>query len=151
PLIEKGGYGGANVVAGPMPEFTPDGRFLVWESGEGALRLLSTDTGREVVRLESPDQGRCNYLSFSPDGRLLIASNGDYPALHVWALQELRRQLKGMDLDWDAEPYAAAPEAPRPPPRPLQVQAEDAGLGVQAQKRADALALTTRPGNSSPG
>ncbi len=98
PAIEKGGYGRS------APEFSPDGQFLAWESGEGALRLIDTTTGRDLARLESPDQGRCEYTTFSQDGRLLITTNRDYPAVHVWDLHELRKQLKEMGLDWDAPP-----------------------------------------------
>jgi WD40 repeat protein/tetratricopeptide (TPR) repeat protein len=108
---------------GPLPEFTPDGQFLVWENGQGALRLLSTTTGREVARLESPDQGRCGYTTFTPDGRLMITTNGDYATLHVWDLHELRRHLKEMHLGWDAPSDAAANEGPiRYPLAPLQVE-----------------------------
>src|SRR4029077_10615488 len=99
-----GGWGGT----GPMPEFTPDSRLLAWESGEGALRLLSTASGREVARLESPDQGRCGYTTFSPDGKFLITINSDYTAIHVWDLHTLRQQLKELDLDWKADPYPPA-------------------------------------------
>jgi len=142
PVIEKGsgsGWGGT----GPLPEFTPDGRLLAWESGEGALRLLSTTTGREVARLESPDQGRCGYTTFSPDGRLLITTNADYPAIHVWDLGELRQQLRELDLDWKADPYppAAKPEPNIPGTPPLSVEIDRGGLGGLTKVREAATRL----------
>jgi serine/threonine protein kinase/WD40 repeat protein len=132
PLFDRG-------PGGAMPEFTPDGRFLVWESGEGALQLLNTATGREVVRLESPDLGRCDHTTFSPDGRLLITRNGDYTAIHAWDLPELRRQLKTLDLDWEAPPYPAEAARPRSFPPPLQVKIDRTGLTAVTQKRRAAI------------
>jgi hypothetical protein len=130
PVVEKGndaGYSGT----GPLPEFTPDGQFLVWESGEGELRLLSTTTGQEVARLESPDQGRCGYTTFTANGRLLITNNKDYTTLHVWDLHELRRLLQDMDLDWDAPPATAAADRPsRSLLPPLQVEVPDGVKGL---------------------
>jgi WD40 repeat protein len=102
-----------------MHSFSPDGQLLVWESGEGALRLLDTTTGRQLARLESPDEGRCHYITFSPDGRFLISRNLDSQLLHVWDLHELRRQLKDLGLDWNPppdptpEPRAGAVPLPR--------------------------------------
>jgi eukaryotic-like serine/threonine-protein kinase len=120
---------------GPLPEFTPDGQLLAWESGDGALRLLSTVTGRDVARLESPDQGRCGYTTFTPDGRLLITCNKESSAIHVWDLHELRRQLRDMDLDWEAPTDPAAPN--EPPTRfrlpPLRVDTPDS-MGELAKK-----------------
>jgi serine/threonine protein kinase/WD40 repeat protein len=152
PVIEKGSDAGWSGT-GPLPEFTPpDGQFLVWESGEGALRLLSTVTGREVARLESPDQGRGGYTTFSPDGRLLITNN-DTTTVHVWDLHELRRLLRDMDLDWDAPPDPAA--AQERPTRfllpPLQVETPDGLKGLAEkwrtaqQQKKEARLLVTGP------
>jgi WD40 repeat protein len=87
-----------------MPSFSPNGQLLVWESGEGALRLLDTKTGRQLARLESPDEGRGRYNTFSPEGRFLIVGNLDFQILHVWDMHELRRQLQALDLDWNLRP-----------------------------------------------
>jgi serine/threonine protein kinase/WD40 repeat protein len=115
-------------------EFSPDSQLLASERGDGALRLLSPSTGRELAVLESPDQGRTGCSSFSPDGRFLIATNSDCMTVHVWDLHELRRLLKGMDLDWDAPPDPAAKERPaRLLQPPLQVEIPD-GLSGLAQK-----------------
>jgi serine/threonine protein kinase/WD40 repeat protein len=120
---------------GFVVEFSPDGRLLASERGDGALRLLSPSTGQDLALLESPDQGRTGYVSFSPDSRLLIATNTDYATVHVWDLHELRRLLKEMDLDWDAPPDPAlAKDRPaRLLQPPLQVEISD-GLRGLTQK-----------------
>ena len=143
PVVIDNGSGAGWGGTGPMPEFTPDGRLLVWESGEGALRLVSTATGREVARLESPDQGRCGYTTFSPDGKFLITINSDYTAIHVWDLHTLRQQLKELDLDWNADPYAPAvkPEPIPPGTPPLTVEIDSGGLGGLTKKQETALRL----------
>jgi serine/threonine protein kinase/WD40 repeat protein len=140
PVIEKGSDAGWSSGTGPLPEFTPDGQLLAWESGEGALRLLSTATGREVARLESPDQGRCGYTTFTPGGRFLITTNYDTTTLHVWDLHELRRLLREMSLDWDApsDPAAANDEPTRLLLPPLQVEIPDDTRGL-VQKWQTAL------------
>jgi serine/threonine protein kinase/WD40 repeat protein len=122
------------------PEFSPDGKLLPAESGDGAMRLLSTDTGRELVRLESPDQGRCHYTTFSPDGRYFIGTNMDFATVQVWDLRALREQLRELDLDWKADPDPpAAKRDPDPPGTPpLSVEIDLGGLGGVAKKRDNA-------------
>jgi WD40 repeat protein len=151
PQIDVGGHGF------PPPEFSPDGKLLAWESGDGSIRLLNATTGRELVRLESPDQGRCVYTTFSPDGNYFIATNADSPAIHVWDLRALRKRLKELDLDWKAAPAppAAKPEPNIPGTPPLAVEIDDGGLSGVGPKRAAAIRLnnevwllaTARPRN----
>jgi WD40 repeat protein len=137
PQINIGGYGREG------PEVSPDSKLLAWESGDGAVRLLNATTGREVVRLESADQGRCTFITFSPDGNYFIATNSDFPAINVWDLGELRKQLKELDLDWKADPLppTAKPEPIRPGTPPLSVEIDSGGLGGFAKKRAAATQL----------
>jgi len=111
-----------------MHSFSPDGRLLVWESGEGVLRLLDTMTGRQLARLESPDEGRCHYTTFSPEGRFLITRNLDSQIIHVWDMHELRRQLQALDLDWNPPPDPPlGPGAGAPLPR-LEVEVDPGSL-----------------------
>jgi eukaryotic-like serine/threonine-protein kinase len=83
------------------PAFSPDGKLLVVESGAGVAVLLDPETGKEVARLEDPNQHRARHFTFSPDGTKLVSANSDGNCLHVWDLQALRRRLAAMDLDWD--------------------------------------------------
>ncbi len=127
-------------------QFSADGRLLPWESGDGAVRLVSTATGEELVRLETPDQGRSNYITFTPDGNHLLASNMDYPAINVWDLGRLRQHLKELDLDWIAEPLPSRtllePNLPGTPPLTVTI---DHGKFGGVTKNQYAWRLVTGP------
>ncbi len=53
---------------------------------------------------------------FSPDGSQLVVTTHDGPAVHVWDLRAIRKQLARMDLDWDAPAYSDDEPASRPLP-----------------------------------
>jgi WD40 repeat protein len=127
-----------NFDVGPMPEFSPDGNLLAWEPGNGALRLIDVATGLELAELENPNQGRSDYITFTADSTQLIARNLDSSTLQVWDLRELRKRLKDLDLDWDAQPYPSATEEHpvRPLFPPLQL-AIDNPFGRIAGQRED--------------
>jgi WD40 repeat protein len=95
--------------------FSPDGRLLAVETGQGAVRLIDPSTGREYARLEDPDQDRADRLCFSPDGTKLVAVSNDSFAVHVWDLRIIRNHLDAMDLDWDLPAYPPAPAADATP------------------------------------
>ena len=72
---------------------------------------------------KAPTSVRVRIAAFSPDGSRLVVSTNDGPAVHVWDLRAIRRNLAEMGLDWDAPAYSeddpAGPSAPPLPP--LQV------------------------------
>jgi serine/threonine protein kinase/WD40 repeat protein/tetratricopeptide (TPR) repeat protein len=86
--------------------FSPDGRMLVVEDANHVIRLVEAATGRTLARLESPDLCSVGEATFSADGSRLAVVTGDGPALHIWDLKAIRRQLMEMGLDWDAPPLA---------------------------------------------
>src|SRR5262249_39321295 len=92
--------------------FTPDSRLLALSKGDepGYVRLVRPDSGAELVRLFTADHTRIHPLGFTADGRRLCAL-GENNQLYVWDLACIRRQLRGLGLDWD--------DAPLPPPTPL--------------------------------
>jgi hypothetical protein len=96
-------------------DVSPDGRLVVLGQMEGIYRLVELGTGRELARLEDPDQAAGAAL-FTPDGTRLVvaAQNG----LRVWDLHRIRAELLELGLDWDASRYAPDPE-PATVPRPL--------------------------------
>jgi tetratricopeptide (TPR) repeat protein len=71
----------------------------------------------------------------------LIATNGDFPAINVWDLRELRKQLKELDLDWTADPLPPAaklePNIPGTPP--LAIEIDSGGLAGLVKKRETAI------------
>jgi tetratricopeptide (TPR) repeat protein/WD40 repeat protein len=68
----------------------------------GIYRLVELATGRELARLEDPEQNT-GAAAFTPDGSKLIVSakNG----LRVWDLRRIRAELKRLGLDWDGPPF----------------------------------------------
>jgi serine/threonine protein kinase/WD40 repeat protein len=87
-------------IGGSSGVFSRDGRLLAVEEPVGAIRVVSVDSGAEVLRLEALEETRVRPLSFTPDGTHLIAFGIDTRALHVWDLQALRAGLVELGLDW---------------------------------------------------
>jgi eukaryotic-like serine/threonine-protein kinase len=108
-------------IGGPWGCFSPDGRFLAVEDFPGAVRLVETDTGVDVARLESPEQSRLSPQCFSPDSTRLIAWGQDTGSLHVWDLHLLRQELAQLGLDWNASPYSPAQRISPAPPLRVEV------------------------------
>jgi WD40 repeat protein/Tfp pilus assembly protein PilF len=116
--------------------FSPDGKLLALETGEGLVRLLDPNTGREYARLEDPNQDRARQIAFSPDGTQLVAT-GEAESLHVWDLRAIRAELADRKLDWGLPPYPPAREPADAPPLRLAVD-----LGELADPRRDVAAAT---------
>jgi WD40 repeat protein len=136
-----------------VPAFTPDGKLMAVELRRGLLALVEVESGRELARLEDPNQDGSSFMVFSPDGSRLVTVNAsDSVMVHVWDLRAIRVQLKELALDWDAPPL---PPAAGQSDRPLEVQVElgnlvrgvedgrlvnEAGRLVNEKKHAEALA-----------
>jgi tetratricopeptide (TPR) repeat protein len=89
--------------------FSPDSKSLAVADWARTLRLLATDTGSELARLQDPNLDAAGSVAFSPDGtRLITTARDKSQGVHVWDLAALRARLKEMDLDWDAADYPAA-------------------------------------------
>jgi WD40 repeat protein len=106
-LWEVGSWKEWRKVGGARGCFSPDGSLLAVEDSAGAIRLVRTESGAEMARLEAPEQTRLIPRHFTPDGTRLIAAGVDTLALHVWDLRALRAQLAELGLDWDQPPYPA--------------------------------------------
>jgi tetratricopeptide (TPR) repeat protein/WD40 repeat protein len=111
----------------------------------GIYRLVEVATGRELARLEDPEQNT-GRAALTPDGTKLVvaARNG----LRVWDLRRIRAELAKLGLDWDAPPYPADGEKKDRPP--LQVTVDLTGL-APPDPRADlvnwSVALALEPLN----
>jgi WD40 repeat protein len=99
--------------------FSPDGRMLALAGEPGVIHLVELVSGQEYVRIDAPEQTRLNLVAFTRDGAQLIALGSESQALHVWDLRAIRRQLKALNLDWDAPEYP--PELP-PVHTPLKIE-----------------------------
>jgi WD40 repeat protein len=118
-LWEVGTWHEARQIGGRGYCFSADGRLLVVQDASKILRLVKTQTGRTLARLESPDLCGVAWATFSPDGSRLVVTTGDGPAVHVWDLRAIRRHLARMGLDWDAPPCSDDdPASPTLPPLP---------------------------------
>jgi WD40 repeat protein len=85
--------------------FSPNGRQLVVQDANKVIRLVETETGHTLARLESPDL--CDVgAAFSPDGSRLVVTTNEGPAVHVWDLRAIRHRLVDLGLDWDAPAYS---------------------------------------------
>ncbi len=85
---------------------SPDCRQVVVQDASKVIRLVEAETGRTLARLESPDLCTVAGATFSADGSRLVVTTGDGPAVHVWDLRAIRRQLATIGLDWDAPAYS---------------------------------------------
>jgi serine/threonine protein kinase/WD40 repeat protein len=97
--------------------FSADSSMFAFEAGHGTVRLIDPDSGRELARLEDPNQDRADDLTFNADGTQLL-TNGEAVSIHVWDLRVIREQLAARGLDW--APASAAAGKPKAVP-PLQV------------------------------
>jgi hypothetical protein len=115
--------------------FSPDGRLLVIQDASRIIRLVESETGRTMARFETPDQCAIGWATFSPDGSRLVVTTNDGPAVHVWDLRAIRRQLARIGLDWDAPAYSDDDPASLtlPPLPPLQVDLGPSPLAWQPE------------------
>jgi tetratricopeptide (TPR) repeat protein/WD40 repeat protein len=103
-------------------DVSPDGGLAVVGLPDGVYRLVELPTGRELARLEDPEQIAAEAV-FTPDGTRLVVHAAD--GLRVWDLRRLWKELLRLKLDWDVQPY---PEAADVLPGPLEVRVVGAEL-----------------------
>jgi serine/threonine protein kinase/WD40 repeat protein len=104
--------------------FSTDSRTAIYDDNTGTLILAEVETGRELARLEDPEQSRLNAVALTPDGSQLVVTLRDRPYLRVWDLRAIRRRLAELRLDWDPPATLEPPDAPgsSPPiPKPFRV------------------------------
>jgi WD40 repeat protein len=94
-------------------DVSPDSRFVVLGQEDGVYRLVELATGRELARLEDPDQ-HAGAALFSPDGTRLVVATKD--GLRVWDLRRIGAELANLGLDWELPLYpSVSPEQSIPP------------------------------------
>ncbi len=137
----------ARQVGGRGLCFSPDGRLLAVMDDSKIIRIVETETGRTVARLESPDLCAAEYASFSPGGARLVVTTKDGPAVHVWDLRAIRKLLAEMGLDWDAPAYLATePAAAHAPDAPLKLIVDMGASGSELRSLLDRALELERAG-----
>jgi len=110
--------GGGWAEAAPLPEgvvaAAPDRPMLAVVGPHGEIRLVHSETGRVLARLENPQQHAPYSVTFSADGTRLVVPTNEGLCVHLWDLREIRRQLAPLDLDWNGPEYPAPSAAPGP-------------------------------------
>jgi eukaryotic-like serine/threonine-protein kinase len=114
---------------GPGTPWHATADLAVLGQANGIYRLVELTTGRELARLEDPEQGT-GAAAFTPDGLQLVvtAQNG----LRVWNLRRIREELARLGLDWDGPPrLSARAVAPGSQPDMTERQAETPELQIE--------------------
>jgi WD40 repeat protein len=114
--------------------FSPDGKLVAVNDVVGSVRLVTTETGKEVARFTGPERNKYWPQCFTPDGTKLIALG---EGLCVWDFRLIREQLSAMGLDWDLAPF---PSEVQPPKARIHLTI-DAGTSPQA----GSIATSPRP------
>jgi serine/threonine protein kinase/WD40 repeat protein/Tfp pilus assembly protein PilF len=87
---------------GPGTPWSATKDVVVMVQPNGIYRLVELATGRELARLEDPEQNS-GAAVFTPDGSKLVVTAKD--GLRVWVLRRIRQELGQLGLDWDGPPY----------------------------------------------
>ena len=96
-------------------QFSPDSRLLAVDTKKGVIRLIDIRSGRDLAWFEDPTQEMEGLHVFTPDGtRLIYHTHGRPDGIRIWDLRAIRRQLKALDLDWEAPDYPPEPATSRP-------------------------------------
>jgi WD40 repeat protein len=96
-----------------MVAFSPDGQLMALCESLAEVKLVECASGREIAQLPAQVGKSIGGLCFSPDGVQLAVTFGSGGA-QLWDLRAVRRQLAGLNLDWDLPPYPPAPPARSP-------------------------------------
>jgi WD40 repeat protein len=97
-----------------------DGKIIAASTAAGIL-LKDARTDKELATLTPSEILPVSSLCFSPDDQQLIVSCNNYHAVQVWNLQDIRRQLREMDLDWDHDV---------PPVKPSELSGSDLTITI---------------------
>jgi WD40 repeat protein len=107
-LWPVGSWSEAREIGGTGHCFSSDGGMLMVQDAGRNIRLVETETGRTLAQLESPDLCVVASAVFTQDSSRLVLTTDDGPAVHVWDLRTIGRQLTAMGLGWDL-PVASDP------------------------------------------
>jgi eukaryotic-like serine/threonine-protein kinase len=138
-LVLHGGVGWRVVHAGTWDQvlegrdwntklsFTSDGAIVAIGSTQGDIKLIEMASGKELAKLEDPNQSFGDCI-FTPDGARLVVSSDSDKAIYVWDLSLIRAGLTDLGLDWDAPPF---PETKQVAPLPFTIKVDRGNLFVE--------------------
>jgi serine/threonine protein kinase/WD40 repeat protein/Flp pilus assembly protein TadD len=135
--------------------FAPDSRTAVYDDNAETLILVEVESGRELARLQDPEQARIRTTEFTPDGSHLVTILRDRHYLRVWDLRVIRRRLAELRLDLPPPAMSDTPDAPGsfPPfPKPFRVDRGqlDTWLKQAAEPPEQIVERTTRAIEGNP-
>jgi WD40 repeat protein len=88
--------------------FSPDGRMVAIARSQWIVSILDSADGRELARLEHPNQQLISALAFSPSGAQLAVATEAH-LIQLWNLRKMREELAALKLDWDQPPFPPPP------------------------------------------
>jgi len=95
----------------PGGEFSPDGRYIAWSTGEG-ISLFDLVTGTESLLI--PDQSDHSVLGWSPDGKYVMFSSKRSGSSDAWLITVDGGKVKGEPVfirkDWGFLPMGLTRE-----------------------------------------
>lgn len=97
----------ADLGDGAVVDLTPDGKMaiLIMPSTNDTFRLVEVATGRELARLQSPEQS-VGISELTPDGNQIVFQS-DYRVC-IWDLRRVRQRLADIGLDWTTTQESSA-------------------------------------------
>jgi serine/threonine protein kinase/WD40 repeat protein len=102
--------------------FSSDDKLAAVGEGYGVIRLIGTEIGQEITRLETSDKTQLHPLEFSPDGGRLYALGEQTRSLYIWDLRRIRARLKAIDADWDWPELSPLPKPADDAPPTVRIE-----------------------------
>jgi Flp pilus assembly protein TadD len=92
--------------------FSRDGKAVFLNPGGGTMRMVETDSGRELAQFQSPFGVPAKYLTYcSESGRIITCDNG---SISVWDLNAARAELEALGMPSELPHTPSRPPATRP-------------------------------------
>ncbi len=73
-------------LGAPM-DWSPDGAYLVFVSGDDTLRIWDIEANQNLFTLQGYSYNGINSISWSPDSMFLVATAGPLDGMHVWSME----------------------------------------------------------------
>jgi len=93
--------------------FSSDSRLLALSDDISLVRLINPETASVIAVLTAPERTPLSPLLFSNDNTRLVTLGNETAALHIFDLSAIRRHLRGIELDWEADEYPDSVPKPR--------------------------------------